>query len=253
MALSAKRVELDAVGKRGLRIQRVSAAHAITDSLRDEIKLGRLTPLTRLIETELAERLAVSRTPLREALSLLEAEGFAERRPTGGLVVAPIEIEDLRELYWLRATLEAEVIREVTGKVTSEQLAELDLHLMRIEANREHRDLFLDLGREFHQALALIFGNQRFVTMLGHVRHHTDRYWAVTAEKRPGRPDRISEEHREILAAVRSGDGDAAAAAMRKHVMAEAEACIDSIKLAFGPDPETPERADQGPKIVGQI
>jgi DNA-binding GntR family transcriptional regulator len=206
--------DVEILRKRGLRFQRVSAAQAITDALRDEIKRGRLAPLTRILEYELAERFSVSRTPLREALSQLRTE-------------------DLREIFWLRATLEAGVIHEVTGMATAEQLAELELILERMDTNRSHRGLFCDLGREFHEALVSISGNQRCRAMLGHLRHHTERYLAIATDPRSDRTEQVSEEHHEVVAAIRSGDKATAAEAMRAHLMAQAEVCIDSIRPAL--------------------
>jgi len=95
----------------------------------------------------------------------------------------------------------------------------------------DHRDHFLALGRDFHDELAALFGNQRCRAILRQLRRHLDRYWEANTGRRPERPRHASAEHRKILAAIRLRDGVGAAAAMRAHVMAEAELSIETMQI----------------------
>lgn len=213
-----------------VKIKRTSAADSIADILRAGITSGVMRPSERLIEADLAERLSVSRTPLREALQQLESEGFVKRLPAGGLVVADLDPSDLEDLLWLRAVLESELCREVARTATPGAVAELARILDQMETVSRHPDLFVGFGRNFHDELAAMFGNDRCRTVLRQVRHHVDRYWAVTTARRPDRPGQSSREHRAILAAIRDHDEEAAGTRMRDHIMAEAEVCLDTVR-----------------------
>lgn len=213
-----------------MKIKRHSAADAIAEILRSEIMSGAIAPRERLVEAELAERLSVSRTPLREALQGLEAEGFAERLPGGGLVVTDLDPEDLEDLLWLRAVLESEMAREVAHTATSTDVEDLSLILDKMEAVSQHPELFIELGRDFHDRLAAIFGNERCRLVLRQVRHHVDRYWALTTARQPERAGYSSGEHRGILAAISGHDGEAAGRLMRAHIHAEAEVCLQTVR-----------------------
>lgn len=198
--------------------------------LRAQITSGELAPLARLIEVDLAVGLSVSRTPLREALQQLETEGFAERLPGGGLIVTDIHPEDVSDLFWLRAVIEKALVEEVTRIITPEQLADLERRIEQMDLLREHPDRFLDMGRDFHEALASLLGNHRCQVVLRQVRSHVDRYWAVTTARRPERTRFASTQHREIVALMREGAAEAAGAKMHEHVLAEAEVCLETLR-----------------------
>ena len=213
-----------------MKIKRQSAADAIAAILRSGIMSGAIPPRERLVEAHLAERLSVSRTPLREALQQLESEGFAERLLGGGLVVTDLDPSDLEELFWLRAVLESELTKEVATRATAEEVVGLSRILDQMEAVSEHPELFIELGRNFHDGLATILGNERCRTVLRQVRHHVDRYWAVTTARQPERARYAAGEHRDILAAIRDHDGETAGKRMRAHILAEAEVCLETVR-----------------------
>ncbi|MGI8563449.1 MAG: GntR family transcriptional regulator [Candidatus Dormibacter sp.] len=212
-----------------MKIKRWSAAQSAAEVLRNQITSGELPPQARLIEADLAVGLSVSRTPLREALKQLEAEGFAERLPGGGLVVTDIQPEDVRDLFWLRAVLEKAVVEEVTHTITVEQLDNLERMIDQMDLLREHPDRFLALGRDFHEALASLLHNQRCQAVLRQARNHVDRYWAVTTARRPERVRFACAQHREVVALMRQRAAEAAGAKMHEHVMAEAEVCLETL------------------------
>lgn len=213
-----------------MKIKRTSAADAIAEILRSGIMSGAIPPRERLVEADLAERLSVSRTPLREALQQLESEGFAERLPGGGLVVPDLDPADLEDLLWLRAVLESELAKEVARSATPADVAHLSRILDQMEAVSEHPELFIELGRDFHDELAVLFGNERCRAVLRQVRHHVDRYWAVTTVRQPERPAHASREHREILAAIRDHEAEIAGTRMRDHILAEAGVCLETVR-----------------------
>lgn len=213
-----------------MRIKRQSAAEAIVLALRGEITSGTIPPLARLIEADLAERLSVSRTPLREALQQLETDGFLERLPSGGLIVTGLDSKDVGDLFWLRAILEKAVVEDVTRRATEEQIDHLTAVVDGMDAMRAHPDRFLAFGRQFHEDLADLFGNARCRAILEHARLHVDRYWAVTTARRPERTSLATTQHRDILAAMRERNATAAGERMKAHILAEAEVCLETVR-----------------------
>jgi DNA-binding GntR family transcriptional regulator len=198
---------------------RVSGAHVVYAALRDRITGHDLAPGTRLNETELAASLSVSRTPLREALRMLLAEGLVHQLPTGGMVVAPLDAEDMRELYVVRAALEGVVAREACARLTEADFAELDALIDQMGRLLDYPAEMLRLGQRFHARLLAAAGNRRAEQLLRQLRGHIDRYQAITATIDPRRHDAYR-EHQAILKELRARDADAAEARMRAHVLA---------------------------------
>jgi DNA-binding GntR family transcriptional regulator len=108
------------------------------DSVREAIRTlvidGELRPGDRLVERQLADRLGVSRVPVREALRELAHEGLAEQRPTRGMVVRQLDDEAIEELFEVRAALEAIVCRRVVDRATEEGLDRLDATVAQADA-----------------------------------------------------------------------------------------------------------------------
>ncbi|MFZ0215688.1 MAG: GntR family transcriptional regulator [Candidatus Dormiibacterota bacterium] len=205
----------------------------IQEVLRDEIVRGELPPYTKLREPALAERLQVSRTPLREALRHLESEGFVERVPSGGVMVAGIDLRDIRDLFGVRAVLEANIALEVAERASQQELEMLDELLDRMEQLTEIRDQFIRLGLDFHDRLAAVAGNERTRGVLRQLRSHVDRYWAITTDERPQRIPQVEVEHRKIVAAMHRRDLAGAETAMRAHIWAGAAICIEAVGSAM--------------------
>ena len=103
-------------------MQRASGAQLVYGELRERILNLSLEPGARLHEAELAAELAVSRTPLREALRMLLAEDLVEQLPTGGMLVRRLDLQDMRELYAVRAALEGLAVREACQRLTDADL-----------------------------------------------------------------------------------------------------------------------------------
>ncbi len=210
-------------------IRRQSAGEAIHRLLRDAVIQRRLAPATRLLEPELAESLSVSRTPVREALRLLEAEGFVERLPGGGLVVARIDPRDVRELYEVRLALETMVVRQAAQRATVHDVHALIDWLDRLSRLSLEPEEALRHGDVFHDHLAQLAGNRRCQEMIHHMRGHIDRYRAAGSLAAPERVTRAWAEHRRVADAIAQGNPAKAARAMQAHIRAEAQACIDAV------------------------
>lgn len=199
-----------------------AAAEQAARVLREEILSGAIASGARLGEAELAGRLSVSRTPIREALSRLAAEGLVEIQPNRGARVASWTTEQLREIFDLRLRLEPYAVRQAVPNLTPDQLAELDhLATAMSRAGRpgKNQDLAVveELNRRFHGVFIDAAGSPPLAGALRGVIHAS----VVHQNFHDYAPDalrRSLHHHVEMVAAARAGDGDWAEAIMRAHL-----------------------------------
>ena len=148
-----------------------NASVAATELIREAIIDGRLEPGRRLKEEELARELGISRTPIREALLMLQAEGLVDAIPNRGAMVRVHNAEDLEDLYQLRALLEGYAARRAGTRITDEQLDELRASCDRFDALDSETEL-RELVREnmvFHSTILDIAGSARLAGMVRRV------------------------------------------------------------------------------------
>ncbi len=200
----------------------VQSASEALDVLRDEILSGRLPEGARLGEADLAERLAVSRTPVREALSRLAAEGLVDLVPNRGARVASWTIDQLREIFELRLAVEPMLVALAVPNFDADALDELDElaeRMQRVGAPGRQQDLevLVHLNRRFHDAFVTAAHNTAFTASLRQVSHA-----AIVrrnfADYDPPSLARSLAHHVEMVAAARAGDADWAASVMRSHL-----------------------------------
>jgi DNA-binding GntR family transcriptional regulator len=130
------------------------------ERLRELILEGVYLPGQRLSQQELAERLQVGRTPLREALRLLEADGFVVSTANRGVAVAPAELGSAEELYAIRFLLEPPIVAALADEFTAEDLAEMEQHLHQMEASAERRRDFQRAHLDFHLVALRRYGEE---------------------------------------------------------------------------------------------
>ena len=198
------------------RTTRVSDAY---DRLKDEIRTNRMPPGYQAPEPEIAMRLGMSRTPVREALIRLEAEGLVELVPRRGARVLPIKPEDMREIYEILSALEPEAAAGVAASHPSpEDLRPLEEATADMEAALAVKDLdaWAEADDRFHLRLLELNGNRRLQRIISAVYDQVHRARIVTLRLR-ALPERSTREHREILEHMRRGDANAARAAFRAH------------------------------------
>ncbi|HZS33719.1 MAG TPA: GntR family transcriptional regulator [Methylomirabilota bacterium] len=186
--------------------------------LKTEIVSARTVPGTPLNEQEIAGRLRISRTPVREAIRRLEQEGLVVRHPNRGALVAPLSMRDVLEIWQLREILEPAACRLAAGRVDGSALAALEAALTalagrepRLEDYERHHRTDLAL----HRLVAAATGNRFLLETLDRL---TGRIARIRMVNSPVRFRRSLREHLTIAAALRRGDGDAAAEAMRTHL-----------------------------------
>ncbi len=209
---------------------RSSGALTVYTTVRAQIIDGTLAPDLRLTEPELAHSLGVSRTPVREALRLLMAEGLVLQQVTGGMRVAPLRSDDLNRIYDIRARLEGLLARDAAARMDVRFRHELLGIVEVMERTRGVDGDVLDLGRQFHAKIAECADNRWCVQLLHQIRGHVDRFRAWSTSD-PGRPDEAVTEHGKILQALLAGDPDAAERAMLAHVARSAHAARRALRL----------------------
>jgi DNA-binding GntR family transcriptional regulator len=200
------------------------AVEEAAEALRVAILDGTLRPGSRLGEVELAEQLGVSRTPVREALRRLVAEGLVEVLPNRGARVVEWSAADLDEIYDLRALLESHGATRAATRISAGELPVLDKLCADMEScagpgrNRD-LDRLAGLNAEFHRRILDASGSARLAALVGTVVRVPlvlRTFHDYTAEAL----ERSSGHHREIVAALRAGDPQWAGSVMRSHVLA---------------------------------
>ena len=200
-------------------------------ALKTAILEGELRPGERLIEARLAERLGASRTPVRQAMHILEREGLALRQERGGFVVRPLYRADVEEILDLRVLLEPYAARKATGKITDEELYKLrrlnKAFGRALETGDPHR--LAALNTEFHEILYTSARSPRLLGFIHDLRDHFHRY-RLTLLRMPDMARRSFEDHREMIAAMSAGDSERVEAVVRRHILTGRRAILAEIE-----------------------
>ncbi|HEY0526824.1 MAG TPA: GntR family transcriptional regulator [Stellaceae bacterium] len=184
-------------------------------ALRADILACHLTPGDELHEQELAERYAVSRSPVREALARLSRERLIAVQPRQGYRVAPVSLGDAEALLRFRGVLEPACAADAARVATDSQLAGLE-PFRRFEGSAED---FIAYNRAFHAAVAEAGGNRRMAEAARDLIEQADRLVRISLANLKGRdPERLVAEHGAIVDALRARDGRLAARLLRRHL-----------------------------------
>jgi len=194
-----------------------SLRERIVARLRAAIVAGDLPPKSRLMEPELAKRLSVSRTPLREAIRQLEAEGFLTTIPRVGTFVAEVTPRDLEDIYAIRAVLEGLAARQAAENPDPAKAAPLGAILAELAQKTADYRVYHEAAGRFHDVVFDLSGNQRLQAMYHTLTHQVARLRTLSlAVSR--RPEVSLREHRRIAAAILRGRGPEAERLMRSHI-----------------------------------
>lgn len=221
----------------------------VYQALRAAILTGQLAPGDRLVETQLAEWLQVSRTPLREALRQLQQEGLATADVSGGLRVTTISAADAAELYDCRQALECLAVAGACENATPEQLQKIEACVLQADAlgngPESHSQAngtispqqLLDMDYQFHHLIAESSGNRRLVSLLDGLFDAMALLRIQTLKQNPDVLD-IRLEHRQIFQAIRTRNADQAIAAITGHLSASKSRVVQEIE-AYQPSSRT--------------
>jgi DNA-binding GntR family transcriptional regulator len=212
----------------------VRTAHrTVTDRLREAILSGELPGGMRLVQSELAASLAVSVTPVREALRDLVGEGLVEFDPYRGATVHEPTLEELEEIYELRTLLTARTVAAGVEQISEGELAQAAaLH----KAMRSEHDpaAWLDLNRQFHHVLDAASRRPLYQEILGRLADLSALYVGVSISGSKARRKRADKDHGELIDAYRSGDPDLAVEIALRHLGDTVE--IARARLMSAPD-----------------
>jgi len=205
----------------------------IAEMVRASIIDGKIRPGERLAEPDLAARLGVSRTPLREALLQLDSEGFVNVTPRRGAVVSELSRDDAVETYQVKGVLESLAARLACQRITDAELDALqEIHdrMTRLAAarSRDHRRI-LQLNAEFHAAIGNASRNEKLIQYIRVLRSQALRYNYIYLSVLSHLSASLS-EHAGILDALTRRDGDAAERLVRAHGDAAGAALCEFIE-----------------------
>ncbi len=180
------------------------------------IEAGTYRPGDRLVESELAERFGVSRTPVREALQRLETQAMLVRDGRS-LIVASLDHNQLAELYVVRAELEALAARLAARHATPEEVRVLAQMVEEDQQAVGDPKALARANKRFHRQIHLASHNRYLVQQLDLV-HRTMALMARSSLAAEGRGEAALDEHRRIVESIATGDADAADQALRRHI-----------------------------------
>lgn len=199
--------------------------------LRDLIVEGAYTPNQRLMQSELAKQLQVGRTPIREALHRLMADGLVIAQPNRGVVVAPAPLESAEELYAIRLLLEPPLIQALTSQFTEEEFEQMEAWLAAMEAAHDRTADFQKAHRDFHLVSISDYTNKVIADMVLRVHRQLFRHQQAYMS-RPRVPEDFLSLDRELLRAMRERDAQRARRIFEFHLIDAA------IGLVIDVDPD---------------
>ena len=188
----------------------------VAELLRQRIFARELEPGSWIDELRIAEALGISRTPLREALKVLAAEGLVTMKVRRGAYVTEVSEKDLRDVYHLLALLEADAARVVATRASDDQLAELQAQHQALEAAVHDRDRFFEINEAFHRQLLDLSDNKWRNQMVADLRKvmKLNRHHSLF---KSGRIAQSLAEHRAIVQALQAREPELAAQRMAEH------------------------------------
>jgi DNA-binding GntR family transcriptional regulator len=207
-----------------------NASVAATELIRNAIVEGRLEPGQRLKEEELARELGISRTPIREALLMLQAEDLVVATPNRGAIVRVHDADDLDDLYELRALLEGHATRRAAERISASELEALQAGCDRFEAlPAEDLRALVRENLLFHNAILDIAASARLAAMVRKVIElplvYNSYRWYSPDQKR------ISVHyHWQIVKALAAGDADRAELIMKEHVFEARDVLVARVR-----------------------
>lgn len=200
------------------RTKKLSLTETAYQDVRTQILSGALRPGVEFSELELADQLSMSKTPVREALGRLAAEGLIEAFPRRGYRVTPVTVKDINDLFAIRAMTEGTAAAMAALNLTAEDLDRLEaLAEARYEPSQgESVQSFVQANRAFHIAIAEGANNSRLLAMVAAHLDECTRLFYLGARSRDVNPE-TSKDHRHIVDVLRRRDPEQARAAMVEH------------------------------------
>lgn len=191
----------------------------VFNTLREAILRGELVPGERLMELQLAAKLGVSRTPIREAIRMLEQEGLAITIPRKGAIVAGMTEKDMQDVLEIREALEELSVQVACDKITAEEIEQLRENMKNFEDSLRSGDLkkMAQADVEFHDVIYQATHNPKLISMLNNLREQMYRY-RVEYLKNPQNHEQLLREHEAIYKGILEKDKVTVTDMIRKHI-----------------------------------
>lgn len=203
----------------------------VFNTLREAILKGELRPGERLMELQLASKLGVSRTPIREAIRMLEQEGLAVTIPRKGAEVAKMTEKDMEDVLQVRDALDELAASTACKQITAQELEELKGTMREFEESMKTGDIkkIAEVDVKFHDIIYRATRNPKLENILSNLREQMYRYRIEYLKDEKTYPTLIK-EHNEIVEGLAERDKDKVTAAMHKHVENQANAVKELIR-----------------------
>lgn len=203
----------------------------IFNSLREAIIIGELRPGERLMEVQLAEKMGVSRTPVREAIRKLELEGLVDMIPRKGAHVAELSIKDIMDVLEVRASLDGLATALASERITDDELKELKHINSQFSSYIEKENLNGSIKKdaEFHDIIYKASRNDKLIAILNNLREQVQRFRVIYL-KDYSSPKNLIKEHNDIYESMVSRSSEAARGLAKQHILNQEATILNSIK-----------------------
>src|SRR5690625_1765840 len=200
-------------------LQRFSARDFAYFEMKQKILEGVLAPDQPIVEEDLSSELGISRTPLRGALQQLEFENLVVRKSNGRLKVAPISIQEVKEIFNVRSKLEEIAVEQATENATKDDIRNLSniVHMIKQTYSDGRIDDILHYGAQFHNYIYDLSGNGTVNNILTQLNDHIHRYRRLVPEQDINRVIEAGEEHEIILDRIAHKDKKGARQVIKEH------------------------------------
>ena len=201
-------------------VKKTTLKEQVYEYLKNGIIMGQIAPGERLIEEKISETLKVSRSPIREAVRMLEKDGLLDVHATGGVTVANPTTEDYRNLYEIRVEMESLAAFYAAQRRNEDEVAAMESFIqdMKREVEADNLKGLLDVNFKFHESIVCASRNPFLETMTLQLRGVNSFYRKAILEKNPGYAQEALEDHEEIFQAIVDRNGDNARQLMRQHI-----------------------------------
>ncbi len=201
-------------------VEEKSLRDHVAENIRRAIEAGVLKPRDRLVEAEIAAQMGISRAPVREAIRLLEQEGFVTTTPRKGTFIVELERQDIEEIYSLRSALEGLAVKMALPHLDATEMDALESLVNDMREAAEARDMprLVEADLAFHQRIVVLSGHNRLMQDWLRMSTQLRLFFAVKDQLYENTRD-IAETHQPLLDALRARDVDVAQRVLTEHIV----------------------------------
>ena len=202
----------------------------VYEYLLEAIISNRIPAGTPIVEMEISNELNMSRTPIREALKELEADGLVSRYPSIGTVVTQITPHDVEEIFSLRILLETFALQQSVDKITEKELDEVENIFLNLSLNTSP-NFYHEADKQLHYLIVSRAGNRRLKKFVDLLNSQIERFRRIAAVSST-RPDKSKQEHLEIIHNLKKRDLKACEESLRRHLISVKNSTLEVAKLS---------------------